>query len=257
MAPLTNWKDTAKAGLKIEDVVAEEFGLFRNPDMLGTDLYHNGGAGPRTYVEIKSIGSKAIEYTDQEGTIAPKYMFFQITRKAQLNDENNWFPVLRPGGVFRTNIDTPNGLLVVRCPKKYFYDYWTSRAVTIPQCTYFYKAHMLQMKLLSLIYTGEAAVHRLYHKDKKHGFETLVKVEFEKLRDIELTRAKFVEHVSNGFEGMTSDLSKSLWMDVIHRYSIPCLRKVALYRDTFDALLSLDRDPVWRPDWWRGRKSPP
>ena len=250
MAPHTQWKDTSVGGLRVEDRVAEEFGLCRNPDVTGTDLYHSGSG---THVEIKSIGSKAIEYTEDDAgnPVAPKYMYFQITRKAFLKDENNWFPVVRPGSVFRTCIDTPNSLLVVRSPEKRFFDYWTDRAVTIPQCTYFYQAHTLAFKLLSLVYTGEASVHRLYHKAEKHGFETVVKVEFEQLRNIELSRAEFIDATANGLEGITSRLAKSVWMDVVHRYTIPCLRRVPRYSNTFDALLSLDRDPMWRPAWWR------
>lgn len=250
MAPLVNWQDTLEIGLHVEGSVAEEFGLCRNPDVTGTDLYHSDSG---VYIEIKSIGSKAIEYTTAvDGSLVPKYMYFQLTRKAHLNDENNWFPVIRPGSVFRTCIDTPNSLVVVRCPEKKFYDYWTSRSVTIPQTTYYYNSWKLALKLLSLMYTKEVTVHRLYHKDASHGFETVVKVELSHLRDIELTRAAFVDAVSQQSEGgMTSEVAKEVWMDAVNKFTLPCLRKVEMYKNTFDALLSLDRDPVWRPSWWR------
>ena len=252
MAPHTDWKDTSAPAFAVEDAVAKEFGLVRNPDIKGTDLY-NSSSG--TFVEIKSIGSPAIEYVvDEEGRpLGPKYMYFQITRKAQLNDENNWFPVVRPGGVFRTCQDTPNSLLVVRSPEKNFHDYFTSRAVTIPQRTYYYKAHQLMMKLISLIYTNQLKVHRLYHCERKYKFETVVKVEFETLRDIELGYDEFVEHTREGCPGMSKATAKELWTDVVHRYSFPCLRKVKLYERTFAGYLSMDPAPVWRTPWWRGK----
>jgi hypothetical protein len=249
MAPLTRWEDTLIAGLDVEDKVAKEHGLVRNPDMLGTDLYHSAS---KMFCEIKSISSRAIEYTrDASNKVTgPKYMYLQITRKAHIRDENNMIPVLRPGGVFRTCQDSPDSMFLIRSPEKKFYDYFTSCFVAIPERTFYYRGYQLLCKLVALINTKTVSPFRLYHDSTTHAFETVVKVPFEALDDIALTKEEFTMCMERGCEGLSLETYKNLWMDVVNRYSIPCLRKVAMYKSTLDAYLSLDVAPEWRPEWF-------
>jgi hypothetical protein len=238
----TEWKDTAEPGFTVEAQIAAEFGLRRNPDMRGTDLYSDSG----TFVEIKSIGSKFVQYTKHaDGACAPHHKHFQITRKARGNGN----PLVRPGGVFRACQDSPNSLFVVRCPRKCFYDYKISRSVTIPRRTYYYKSHELMLKLYQLVLTKQVAPRRLYHKNTGHLFETVIEVTFEQLSDIALSREEFVTCVRDGITGIPSSTAKYLWQDLAANYSIPCFRKVEMYKGLVDAFLSTD--PVWKPKWWK------
>ena len=252
MVEHTEWKDTAPAGFAIEEAIAKEFGLRRNEDVTGTDLVSDAG----TYVEVKSIGSRAIEYNENHigDPTGPKYMLFQITRKAKRNDENLWFPVIRPGGVFRTCYETPNSMIVVRSPEKRFYDLYTERNVVVPERTFYYRSGQLLTKLMAMIYTGQATVQRLRPTEDKYGFETIVKVEFNRLSHIELSRTEFVARLGQqNNEIMTSATAHELWIELVHRHVIPCLRQAPVYLGKFGAFLQMDPDPMWRPSWWTER----
>jgi hypothetical protein len=247
----TEWKDTSTPAFAIEDEIAAEFGLVRNEDVFGTDLYHSESKGRRTYVEIKSIGSKYVRAVQNAEGCTPHSMYFAVTRKAHMKDEFNQIPLLRPGSVFRTCQESPNSLLVVRCPRKSFFDkLYTKSHIVIPECTYYYRAHELMVKLVSLIQANDLKVHRLYPTDKSHKFETMVLVEFAQLSSIALTREEFVTHINEGCPGLSAATAKDLWQDVVTRHSIPVLRNVDMYGLIFNAYLSMNTDPVWRPDWW-------
>ena len=109
MPSLVHWEHTHKPGFKVEAYIAGLYGLKKNERVRDTDLYD---AESGRHVEIKSISSYKIAYVlGADGVHHPKFRHFQLTRKAL--QKNECLPVLRPGGCFRTNINTPGALFVV------------------------------------------------------------------------------------------------------------------------------------------------
>ena len=86
MAPLLDWKHTAKPGFEQEEVIMADFGLVKNENIYGTDLLYPESD---TYVEVKSIGSHKIAVVRAaNGQWVPKYMFFQAKTLLTLTPGN-------------------------------------------------------------------------------------------------------------------------------------------------------------------------
>jgi len=246
---LLEWEHTAKPGLKQEHLVLAKFGLVKNPNIFGTDLFHPES---ETYVEVKSIASHKIAVVPgPDGTWVPRFMYFQVTRKARRTGYREPFPLLRPGSVFRTCIETPDALLCVSCPKKVF---WKDDVkYEVPAKRWFYKAHNLMFALTALINTDKLAVFRLYPERPVGLFETLVKVEFSALREHELTEREFRKCLKTGISGVPPNTALQMWRELVVKKSIPALRTVKLYESTIDGYLQADPEPIWKPAWWSSR----
>jgi hypothetical protein len=241
MAPLTNWKDTHREGKKSENLIAERFGLSRPENVRATDLYQ---ATSGVYCEVKCIGSKKISYVDKPGGRYPKYQIFQISKKAFYKSRRGIKPLLRPGGVFKTCIETPNSLFVVHCPAKPLQG--------IPERTYYYKAPDLMVKLLELL-SAEIVTPYRYRvfglSDNKsltddHGFETLIDVDFDLLEEIQLTEDEFRRALLSGVSTIRADVADACWQDAVFEHSIPCLKK--LYGANIYRLFKTDPDVHYR-----------
>ena len=95
MGRTLDWEHTAEPGFEQERVVMAKFGLVKNPNIFGTDLVYPDS---NTYVEVKTIASHKIAVVaGPDGTWVPRFMYFQVTRKAQAKGYREPFPLLRPG----------------------------------------------------------------------------------------------------------------------------------------------------------------
>ena len=243
---LLDWKHTAEPGFEQEAIIMADFGLVKNENIYGTDLYCPYSD---TYVEVKSIASHKIAVVrGPDGKWMPRFMYFQVTRKARQKGYREPFPLLRPGSVFRTCIETPNALIVVRCPRKVF---WKDDVkYTVPARAWFYKAHHLMFALTALINTNKLAVFRLYPDRPQGLFETLVKVEFSALKEHELTRHEFRKCLETGITGVPQNTAIQMWQELVAKKSIPALRTLKLYESTLKGYLQADPEPMWKPVWW-------
>ena len=124
----------------------------------------------------------------------------------------------------------------------------------VPAKRWFYKAHHLMFALTALINTDKLAVFRLYPERPTGLFETLVKVEFAQLRQHELTRREFRKCLKTGISGVPQNTALQMWQELVAKKSIPALRALKLYEDTFDGYLKADPEPMWKPVWWNDRR---
>jgi len=237
------WDFTSVSGFAVEDYVARLHNLTHNENERGTDLFRRNPKG-RVYVEVKHIMPKYIKWEDDDdGVRRPLQNYFTVTRQAYNDSETCDYPVLRPGGVFRTCHETPGALFVVHCPPKLNQH--------IPARTHYYQAHQLAARLTALIFSDVVKVTREKQENTKKKFETVVKVPFALLRDIEISETEFARCLRTGCNpNPDAETIMQMWRHVACYKSVPTLRKAYKkhHQKDVDTWLAMDiaNQQIWR-----------